>query len=253
MISSIMIRKPYKLAMNSSRKIQIGDKVLSVDKEIPFIRYAFDSYGQSEYDYIKNSMEQFNKATHLIQIQLNEDTIRVYNEISEKIPNTAKYLYINISDEEVVAKSLNQNTLNLLSSLKECKFDRYMIKDNTICLDAVTGDVIIKQVASILGINKANIGFCSSPLSFGDGACLTAVKARELMCLYSTTSDVALPSANHQCMNSCGCIRYMEVTEDLVAPPETKKKGATKKEKSSDEKKAISKPKHVVTAGRFNF
>jgi hypothetical protein len=82
------------------------------------------------------------------------------------------------------------------------------------------------------------MGICSSPLSFDDMACLTAVKAREIMSRYSTTTDVALPSANHQSMNCCGCIRYVTVTEDIPAPSDGKQKQASgNKKNSSDESK----------------
>ena len=57
MITSIVVKDKYTIGMNSSRKIKLGDNVLSVDKEVPFIRYRFSTYADTEFTYINNMMQ----------------------------------------------------------------------------------------------------------------------------------------------------------------------------------------------------
>lgn len=253
MITSIVVTGKYKIGMNSNRKIMIGDTVLSVDKEIPFVRYRFNEYTDAEYDYIKNMMNQFNASTHLAEVQLSDETANVINTLKSEVGNIAKYVYINISNEDVAASSVSaealQNFTSLMAQVVEKDIDRVMLKDNTDCLDTVTAKKMIKQLCQIGKMPESKVGVCSSPLSFGDWACLTAVKARELMSMYSTISDVALPSANHQCMNCCGCIRYFTVTEDTLVPSDGKVKKVKENSNSSEKtssKTKVSKPRIVV-------
>jgi hypothetical protein len=116
---------------------------------------------------------------------------------------------------------------------------------------------MIKQLCSQLRKSEEMFGVCSSPLSFSELACLTAVKARELMSVYSTIADVALPSANHQCMNCCGCIRYLTVTADTEAPADAKPFGGHKKEKvdngGTPKKSSVSKSKPSMIPGMFSL
>lgn len=243
MITSIVVTGTHNIGMNSNKKIKIGDNILSVEKDIPFIRYRFNQYTDAEYDYIIKSMKQFCFSTHLAEVVLSDSTAETIKYLVENIKNIAKYVYVDITDEEVMAGQLSQDKLELFNSLNGLDIDRIMIKDKSTKLDTITTKKIIKDLSKRLGFPENTFGVCSSPLSFSEWACLTAVKARELMSIYSTIADVALPSANHQCMNCCGCIRYMTVTESTEAPSDGKVKVA--KEKSDKEPKTpkVTKPK----------
>jgi hypothetical protein len=252
MISSIVVTGTYNIGMNSAKKIKVDNNVLSVEKEIPFIRYRFDKYEETEYEYIKNMMQQFSISTHLAEIKLNENSSKIIDELTEKVGSIAKYIYIEVTDTDVANGALTEETLNMFETVAEKDVDRFMFKDKSSTLDTVATKKFIKQCMTnhkFTGsrLSESKFGVCSSPLSFGEMACLTAVKARELMSIYSKVSDVALPSANHQCMNCCGCIRYMVVTSDLEAPSEGKQKsaGRTKKDSESGSSETISKPKVV--------
>ena len=74
---------------------------------------------------------------------------------------------------------------------------------------------------------------------------------------YSAVADVALPTANHQCMNCCGCIRYIVIDSDTVAPIETasKQKATKAKTENSGETKKVNTDKHKVflQPGRFSL
>jgi hypothetical protein len=114
-----------------------------------------------------------------------------------------------------------------------------MLKDRSSTLDTVAFKSITAAFCRPLKIDPNSVGCCNSPLSFSECACLTAIKARELMTVYSDVADVALPSANHQSMDCCGCIRYLIIDHDTVAVPEPKSKGA-KKEKAEVSDSAVS-------------
>jgi hypothetical protein len=129
--------------------------------------------------------------------------------------------------------------------MAQCKFDRVMLIDKTSFMDMAGARKIMKQTAKTLNIQEKNVGICSSPLCMTDNlACLTAVTARELAAIYATSSGVTSPSANHQDMNCCGCMRFFVVNSDIVAPLDKGTK--TKKSSSGTEgsvKKSSSQPK----------
>lgn len=251
MITSIVVTGTYKIGMNSNKKIKIGDNVLSVEKDIPFIRYRFSQYTEAEYAYILDSMKQFCFSTHLAEVQLSENTADTIKYLAESIKNIAKYVYVDITDDDVMSGDINPDKVNLLDKLIGLDIDRIMLRDNTTSLDTVTAKKFIKTLSKRMNLSESTFGVCSSPLSFSDWACLTAVKARELMSVYSTIADVALPSANHQCMNCCGCIRYVTVTEDILAPSDGKIKST--KEKSDNTNRQPKAPKQRVMFGMNNI
>jgi len=230
MITSLVLTGKHNIGMNSQKKIMVGDNILSIEKEIPFIRYRFDTYDQSAFDYIDETIKKFAMSTHLIEINLDANAASVLNYVNTKF-NMAKYIYIDITDADVEKGELSAEVLNQIAFVKDLGVDRYMFRDKSKTLDLVHVKAFIKQIKAMYNIESSLFGVCSSPLSFGDMACLTAVKARELMSIYSTVADVALPSANHQCMNCCGCIRYIVVDNDTQAPA----KGGTKKTKVKSE------------------
>lgn len=261
MITSIVLTDCHNIKMNSNKKFKVGEQLLSVEKDIPFVRYRFKGYTDKEFNYIKETMKKFNRSTHLIEIELNLNTKSILDYLTVNIPNAAKYIYINITDEEVLNGELGETCQSLIEDLRGFKIDRYVLKDNSTTLDMVAYKKITKSLKPF-GIAETDIGVCSSPLSFGDLACLTAVKARELMSTYSEVADVALPSANHQCMNCCGCIRYLVVDKDTEEVADKKsgvKKSSnkttsekTKKNKENSETKKTGKSK-TKTKVAFQF
>lgn len=237
MITSIVVTGTHSIGMNINNKIEIEGNMLSVEKDIPFIRYRFSEYGEAQYEYIAKMMKQFSYSTHLAEIELSENTETIIKYMTDNIPNMVKYVYINVTNDDVERGELEEYQESLIDKLSGLSIDRIMFRDKSTTLDTVTVKKLIKKYSDMVKDKNDSsarpqpdmFGVCSSPLSFGDWACLTAVKARELMSVYSTVADVALPSANHQCMNCCGCIRYMVVSSDLAAPADSKMKSTTKK------------------------
>jgi hypothetical protein len=258
MISSIRLNGCHKIGI-TNKKVKIGETVLNIEKEIPFVRYKFNTYTETEIAYIKDMKQKFNKSTHLVEVRLGFDTTGAIRNIKESTGKIAVFVYMDVEDSEVEAGELSDDKVLNLNNIDGQQIDRLMLVDKTSTLDAVTAKSFIKKVSKITGIAESNIGICSSPLSFGELACLTAVKAREIMSKYSEIADVALPSANHQNLTSCGCIRFIMVTEDIPAPPETTK-GKTKKnmveDKTSTEDskpKAKKVKKNNIMPGVFNL
>lgn len=246
----------------TNNKIELEGNTLDIKKEIPFLRYALGEITDDKIEYIKAMKEKFSASTHLVEVTANEnpniaDTV---SKIRNSIDSVAIYVYFNITDDNITSGSLAFTMIEAIKSLKSTSVDRIMFKDKTTTLDTVMSQNLIKQAAKESGFAFSMFGICSSPLSFGESACLTAIKARELMSKYSSIADVALPSANHQCMNCCGCIRYIEVTDNIEAPAIKEKKSSKPKTpkvpkepgKVKDKKTTKSKAT-VVIPGQFNL
>lgn len=266
MISSILVTGPYKIGQNANKKIKVNDTILSVEKEIPFVRYRFSTYSDSDFEYIKSMTEQFPVSTHLVELTLDENTVGNVRK-ARKAGSLAVFVYADVTEDEVQGGSLSATTLENVAKLKELSkdetIDRFMLKDKSKNLDRVTIHRFIKQLKDASGFKDPTFGVCGSPYSFDDMCCLTAVRARELMAKYSSVPDVALPSANHQNMNTCGCIRYITVNNDLAAPLDAKTgkkkvkvegaEGEATVETTESKPKAKPVPKNVIKPGMFRL
>lgn len=257
MISSIRVNGLFNVKVNGNSKIKVGDVLLHTEKEVPFVRYRLDMYDDNTIEYIKNMQLKFPKSTHLTELELNDNTLQSFRLLRDSL-SVAIYLYIDITEDIVKESKLPDSIMTILDGLQGCNFDRYMLRDKSISLDFMTAQKIMTQISKTFKIKMDNIGLCSSPLSFQGLQCLSAVKARELMSIYNENSDVPLPSANHECMNCCGCIRYLEVTSDLEAPSEGPKKSSNKTSGAIKEPKENKQPKKKVNKasyipGRFSF
>ena len=222
MVTSIVLTGRHTLNINSFNKLKAGDNIISIEKDIPFVRYRFGVYTDADFQYIISTMDKLKYSTHLIELNLDTNTATNLEWLKNNITNIARFIYIDVTDEDVTRGGLTTDTLNLLMDIVQYNVDRVMLKDKSTKLDIVTAKKIIDALSKQTGIKRDNFGVCSSPLSFGDMCCLTAVRAREIMAVYSLIADVALPTANHQCMNRCGCIRYIVIDSDTEIISESK-------------------------------
>ena len=236
MVTSIVLTGRHTLNINSFNKLKAGDNIISIEKDIPFVRYRFGVYNDEDFQYIISTMDKLKYSTHLIEINLDTNTVTNLEWIKNNIANIARFIYIDVTDEDVASGGLTTDTLNLLMGIVQYNVDRVMLKDKSTKLDIVTAKKIIDALSKQTGIKRDNFGVCSSPLSFGGMCCLTAVRAREIMAVYSLIADVALPTANHQCMNRCGCIRYIVIDSDTDIISESK--ANAKKESKSKQSKS---------------
>lgn len=266
MICSIVYTDCYSVGSNKANKIKVGETSLSIDNDIPFVRYRFSEYNDKQFEFIKECKSRFARSTHLVEVNI-DDNIEVTLQKVIELGNVAKYIYVDITEEDVQASGIIRYDIrkNIIKTAQYIQYvDRIMIRDKSETLDACTTQKIFDQIRGLIqstGVKAPSLntfGVCSSPLSFGEYACLTAVRARELMSKYSEISDVALPSANHQCMNCCGCIRYVIVDKDYEAPPETgvakeKKEKKVKEKTENNTVKEKAKAKVGLLPGRFTL
>ena len=238
MITNIKLTGMYNIGVNESNNIDVNGTNVSL-KDIPFVRYAFDKYGVEELSYIKKSMEKFAYSANLVEIKLSEGTEEHLNVLGEILDKVAKYIYVDITQADMDSANIDLSKLMQLQNVcRMCRFDRIMLVDKTSNLDMLTARKFMKIVSTKTGMDEKKIGICSSPLCMTDNlACLTAVTARDLAAIYATSKEVVSPSANHQDMNCCGCMRFFTVTSDIAAPA-----GKVKKVKEKAEKKASDKP-----------
>ena len=269
MVTSLVLTGTYNIGI-SNDKIKTPDGVTINLKDVPFIRYRFSKYGETEIDFIKQNMQKF-KCLHIAEITVDEDTIDTIEAVRDISDKIGIMLYVDVSDNDV-AYGIPNETLDILASAYDYDVDYINIRDKSTTLDGNSIARLIRQVRESCGVEDQDNGLCGGPCCFYDGrACLTAVKARAILAKYSDDANVVVPSANHEgkldtiesqanCVNRCGCIRYHIYNHDVEAPvtkstSKTPKKsvttGQTKKPKTV--KRAAPKGIKIVGKGRPHF
>lgn len=254
MLMSIKLVRPVNISIDSFGKFMLDETKMSI-KDVPFVRYSFESYGDEAIDYIKSVIEKFPYSGHLVEIKVRAGYIEEIVKIRNSIGNTAIFAYIDIDDTCVLENDISNEQKELVRRLKGHNIlDRLMLKDSSKSLHIVSANKIRDSIFKECGIK--DIGICSSPLSFGQECCLTAERARQLAAKYCDSLECALPTANHEGTNTCGCIRYITVSEDIKMPDGKKTLVKTtakdKKEKDTstnveDKKEKVKKlPKNVM-------
>lgn len=243
MISSLVLTGMFDIGIDKNEKYSLNGERTAI-KDVPFIRYRFSEYGEEQIAYIKKMQGKFHYSTHMAEVMLSEKAQEQLKVLADTFDNIAVYLYVPITDEMVTA-GIDENTEELLETIKNEAYDRIMIRDNTETLHLVSANMLKRQVAEVTAYAQADIGICNSPLSYGNEACLSALTARNLTAMYSASEECAIPSSNHECMNTCGCIRYVLVESDIPTPigkgPSEKKSNSGKKTGTSGSKKKVSK------------
>ena len=231
MITSIVLKDRYNIGVDNNERFQLGDNKVKLD-EVPFVRYRFENFTEKDKDYITGMMNKFKYSAHLAEVTIKEGFEEQVRFLNDAFENLIVFLYVPITDEMVTNNSLGEREIGLLGRLDSMMvYERIMLKDNSNSLYLVSANKLKKQVESLTGFSAREIGICSSPLSFGEDACLTAVRARALESMYVENDKCAIPSANHECMNCCGCIRYNIIEHDLEAPIGKKNAGGSAKSK----------------------
>lgn len=271
MITGIALTGMYKIGISASNKIKTPDGVIVDLEKIPFVRYRFQKYGEEELKFIVENKKRF-PCAHIVEIVLDENTFDTINAIEDMDDMIAKIIYVDITDKEVT-DGLSDETIELLEQLPEYNFDRLSIRDKSDTLFQLALDRLKRQVKEATDIREKDIGVCGGPCCFMDGnACLTALRAREIVSMYSNQENDAVSSANHEgklenvddldyCVNKCGCVRYHIFNKDTEAPS-SRQSGTDKTKKVSvkvdgtdktienevaEKKPKVSKPKGYAT------
>ena len=243
MVTSIVLTGTYKIGISATGKIKTPDNITIDLKDIPFVRYRFQTYGEEQYKFIQENKKNF-PCVHIVEIELDTNTVDIINKITEMDDMIGKIVYIPINDNHII-NGFSDEELQLIKDVSDCEFDRLAIKDKSTTLQSIALTKLKKQVSGASGIEENEIAVCGGAYCFMNGnACLTAVRAREMLAKYSERDDVVVPSANHEgkidavdsndvCTNKCGCIRYHIYNSDMPAPAS---KSVGKKSDSEDKK-----------------
>ena len=222
MIASIFLTGKYNVGIGDGQKVLIEGHTLSL-KQIPFVRYSFDSYGEEEIEFIRGNQQKFVGPVHMAQVTLSP-TCRKEIEDLKKLHNLAVFLYIPVYDQ-YITNGIPEDVKLMLEGLYGAEIDRVMIKDKTSMLYPVAAERLKSEICEAMdhGVSRYDIGICGSPLSFRNNdaegqACLTALWARRIMADYAESDDIVVPSASQECMTHCGCLQYFIIDKDIPAP-----------------------------------
>ena len=127
MVTSIVLTNKSNIGISSSNKIKVEDHLISL-KDIPFIRYRFEEYGESELEFIKKNKERFKGPVHLAEINLCENIETILNNMDD-IEGLAKFVYIPIDDFDI-ANGIKDETVELINKIGSAYYDRLIIKDS---------------------------------------------------------------------------------------------------------------------------
>lgn len=275
MIVSLVFRDKHNVSISErglfllKNTIKVGDNVeeTKIEKQsiadIPFIRYRFNDYGTDEIDYIKKLKNIFKYSAHLAEITIgnnSSEAVKTVKLLTESVDKLCRFVYIDMNDEMLTYvsenKTLPTDLEDALYEIADIGVDQICLRDKTSAAGLVQVNKIRKLLADItLGNSRKyeNIAICSSPLTFvvDNSACLTAAKAREYMAVYCRDElTQPTPSANHQCMSCCGCIRYIEITEPITpfVSQGSKSKSSKDKPKTDQANKVSKEPKKTSKA-----
>lgn len=220
MITNILFKNEYNIDIAERAKIEIGDITTSI-KEIPIVRFRPQEINENTIDYIKTLRDKFSLSVILVELNIEYDNtyelLRVLN--NDEYINIAIYLRVDIDNEDIDndCKLINHKADKLRKCISLNNYERIMMVDKASDMYYMNFRKIKDNIMDISGAKEENIGICGSPLSFGEDCCLTAIKAREILANYGENGrDGVIPSAKHENMNVCGCIRHVEVKGDLI-------------------------------------
>lgn len=269
MVTSLKFNKIVNVNIGNTGKFKVGDNenVLTL-KDIPAVRYQFETYGDAEIAFISEIHKKFKHSVHVVELDLMEHNIgSVYTEIHKVVDNIATIVHLSLDDTHAESRDFTFNEQQKLLELKNIPINRLMLHDRSIKLDYQGLSWLTDKACKLTKIHMKNIGCCSSPYTSSENCCMNAAIAREWSAKYNKDGEGSLPSSNHNSKESnCGCLRYILVSGDIKAVnAETKKKSDadfmnapigtdengetnknTKKEKALKEPKAKKLPKNVM-------
>lgn len=215
MITNLMLTGRYTIDINKNGSFKVGEHKLNI-KKIPFVRYRLDSYDEREIEYIKQMKKQFCYSVHLVEFTLGNNTADEVVHVRKGVGRLPRFLLIPVTDDKL--GGLTEEDLQNLQKCAEAEleFNRVLLLDKSTSMTLVEANRLIAQVSSVLFV-EGGIGICGSPLSiYPETSCLSAVKARELaMDYYDGFGEWPLPTANHQVMEGCSCIRHLIIDHHI--------------------------------------
>lgn len=237
MIGNLRFKGTYYVEVKND-KVRVNGEVIQL-KEIPFLRYSLPKYDIEEVEYIAHNQKAFNSAVTIVEFELNDTTIEsmeLLNDTFEELDREyVKFIYTDVTDDDIERGTLGSDRLQRLMEVSESEYiDTVVIKDKSTKLSRTDIIKFKEEIGNV--VKNCHIAVCNSPFSFSEDACLTALRARELLSEYSERDECAIPSARHECMDCCKCMRHINIEQDCLFDPEKKEKKDKRVEKKADKK-----------------
>lgn len=239
MIYSLMVRGPVVVRPNSKGKLNVPTGRVSIEgkpeviktsvEELVSIGYWFnpEQYGALP-QYVDNMRKVFQCSLPVVHLVWCEQALAVLRAFHQWFTTVPVILHVPVTDMDM-ADGARAKVYEVADSHigDEAVVDRLMIDDCTTSLYTVDAEKMRKLFASAVGLKISDIGICGSPLSDRELCCLSARLDREWSVPYGG-SYMVLPSANHQSMDTCGCLRFVNVIQDVITYDGGQKPGASK-------------------------
>lgn len=216
----------YNIGLDGNNRVEIDDKKVSI-KDIPYLRYKFDQYGDAEVEYIESSMKKFPYSVHIADIKLGADTNSICEKLNDKFNtnedgdvNLIMFIDVDVDADTVEKCELPGGIDEMLKDIDQSYVERFIVRDcDQAIVDKSRADKFIKYLHTEFGIDNRTIALCGSILSGDKGysvGCLPASVVRDLQTLKSDDVELPLVPEGHQnCGGCCGCTRYKEVDSDI--------------------------------------
>ena len=223
MVTGIEFVKPVNVSVNSNGKFYLDHAETNAEsiKSIPVVVYS----NLVNLEFIRQNITKFKLSCHVVLV----DHTNITEELREELNKMGVAVVVRVPLEDCsLAETLTKSNVNYFLC------DRVVLLDRKLNTSPFEITAFKEELAQLVNVPSLDIGVCGSPFSFGENACLNAIWCRRLMAKYTSNTEVALPSANHESMECCGCIRRIIIDTDRKAP-EVKLRGFQKKEKTESE------------------
>lgn len=220
MVTGIEFVSPVNVKVNANGKFYLDHAETNAEsiKSIPVVMYN----NFIDFEFIRTNMSKFKLSCHVVLVDhtgITEDARVALNELG-----VAVIVRVPLSEISLTEELSKSNVSYYLC-------DRVVILDNQSNTSPFKIAEVKESLSKLINVAQMDIGVCGSPFSYGNDACLNAIWCRRLMAKYTANTEVALPSANHESMECCGCIRRVVIDTDRKEP-EIKRGGFQKKEET---------------------
>ena len=245
MIKSLVLTGMFKIPV-SNEQIYVDGKKLAL-KDIPYIRYRFENYGEEEVNYIKECIQKFKYSVHIADITVKDGCAQTCDALDETFNNEDINLFmfaIIKLTPGMTSGEISENLRDNLEQLSKREITKYVLKDdmfNSVVCRVDEYDAVRRLLMKITGLKSDKFSLCGSPFEPGNG-CLTASTVRQLQTYKEADIEIPLVPEGHENSGSCGCTRYEVVSCDLIMKEATVAKKSNGEPKEKTVKKKIGLP-----------
>lgn len=267
MIHSLYISKPVTVRPNSRGKLNVPTGAVLADgkadvihtsvQEVVSISYHFEDHDDIAKlpEYVRGMQKIFPHTLHVVHLDTSYDSKELVKANKQFFDSLPLIVHLPVFDRDI-----ENGTIADIESFSEWQavvevlgsnpIDRYMLDDLTTSMYTDMANRLRKQAADMFGTDIESIGICGSPLSDNELCCLSARLDREWAAKYVHNEFVVLPSANHQNMERCGCLRFVVIEHDVITLDAAKSGGKSSGGHRTPKAPKIKAPKRSARAVR---